>query len=275
MKQFRNKVAVVTGAGSGIGRALAQALAREGCRLALSDVRLESVQETVTQCAALGAEARAYALDVANRDAVYAHAEAVKADFGSVNLVINNAGVDLAASVQDMSWEDFEWLMAIDFWGVAYGSKAFLPHLIASGDGHLVNISSIFGMIGVPMQSAYNAAKFAVRGYTEALRQELVIAKLPVQVSAVHPGGIRTNIVQYTKRSAALADLDVDRLFERFARTSAEQAAAIILDGIRADRPRIFVGLDARLVDLIQRLLGHHYQTLICWLIGRMSARKT
>lgn len=275
MKQFRNKVAVVTGAGSGIGRALAQALAREGCRLALSDVRLESVQETVTQCAALGAEARAYALDVANRDAVYAHAEAVKADFGSVNLVINNAGVDLAASVQDMSWEDFEWLMGIDFWGVAYGSKAFLPHLIASGDGHLVNISSIFGMIGVPMQSAYNAAKFAVRGYTEALRQELLIAKLPVQVSAVHPGGIRTNIVQHTKRSAALADLDVDRLFERFARTSAEQAAAIILAGIRADRPRIFVGLDARLVDLIQRLAGHHYQTLICWLIGRMSARKT
>ncbi|MDX1800683.1 MAG: SDR family oxidoreductase, partial [Marinobacter sp.] len=161
MKELTNKVAVVTGAGSGIGRALAQALAARGCRLALSDVNETGLKETAANCGS--AEVRTYVLDVADRDAIYAHAEQVVGDFGQVNLVINNAGVALSASVREMTDDDFRWIMDIDFWGVAHGTRAFLPHLIASGDGHVVNISSVFGLIGVPKQSAYNAAKFAVR----------------------------------------------------------------------------------------------------------------
>ena len=160
MKDLNNRVAVVTGAGSGIGRALAVALAEKGCRLALSDVNETGLAETAAGCS--GAEVRTYTLDVSDRDAIYAHAEQVARDFGQVNLVINNAGVALSASVREMTDDDFKWVMDIDFWGVAHGTRAFLPHLIASGDGHVVNISSVFGLIGVPKQSAYNAAKFAV-----------------------------------------------------------------------------------------------------------------
>ena len=173
MKDLNNRVAVVTGAGSGIGRALAQALAAKGCRLALSDVNETGLAETAAACNET--EVRTYLLDVADRDAVYAHADQVASDFGAVNLIINNAGVALSASVREMTDEDFKWVMDIDFWGVAHGTRAFLPYLIASGDGHVVNISSVFGLIGVPKQSAYNAAKFAVRGFTEALRQEMIV----------------------------------------------------------------------------------------------------
>src|SRR5690554_6201481 len=166
MKDLKNKVAVVTGAGSGIGRALAHALAARGCRLALSDVNEAGLAETV---ATLDKNrVKTYRLDVSDRDEIYAHAEQVKADFGQVNLVINNAGVALSATVREMTDDDFKWVMDIDFWGVAHGTRAFLPHLIASGDGHVVNISSVFGLIGVPKQSAYNAAKFAVRGFTRS-----------------------------------------------------------------------------------------------------------
>ncbi|MEH6561284.1 MAG: SDR family oxidoreductase, partial [Marinobacter sp.] len=188
MKDLKNKVAVVTGAGSGIGRALAKALAMRGCRLALSDVNEEGLAETAA--AIEGSEVRTYRLDVGDRDAIYAHAAEVAKDFGQVNIIINNAGVALSASVREMTDADFEWIMNIDFWGVAHGTRAFLPHLIASGDGHVVNISSVFGLIGVPTQSAYNAAKFAVRGFTESLRQEMKLEKQPVAVSCVHPGGI-------------------------------------------------------------------------------------
>src|SRR5690554_8040080 len=192
MKDLNNKVAVVTGAGSGIGRALAKSLAARGCRLAISDVNEAGLAETAAELA--GKDVKTYSLDVSDRDAIYAHAEQVRADFGQVNLVINNAGVALSASVREMTDEDFAWVMDIDFWGVAHGTRAFLPHLIASGDGHIVNISSVFGLIGVPKQSAYNAAKFAVRGFSESLRQEMKMGKQPVSVSCVHPGGIRTNI---------------------------------------------------------------------------------
>ena len=161
MKDLNNKVAVVTGAGSGIGRALALSLAKRGCRLALSDVNDKGLAETAALVKK--AEVKTYHLDVADRDAIYAHAKEVVADFGKVNLIINNAGVALSASVREMSDEDFSWLMDINFWGVAHGTRAFLPHLIESGDGHVVNVSSVFGLIGVPKQSAYNAAKFAVR----------------------------------------------------------------------------------------------------------------
>lgn len=263
MKNLQQKVAVITGAGSGIGRALAQELACAGSRLALSDVNEQGLQQTVALCRSLGAEVRGYILDVADRDAVYAHAAEVLRDFGGVNLVVNNAGVALSAKIEELVWSDFEWLMGINFWGVTYGTQAFLPHLIASGDGHVVNISSVFGLVGIPKQGAYNAAKFAVRGYTEALRLEMRMQNHPVQVSCVHPGGIRTNIARAARKGESDRDRDLGRDFDKLAMTTPERAAQIIVRGILRDRGRILVGPDAGLFELLQRLLGIHYQPLV------------
>ncbi|MCK2148376.1 SDR family NAD(P)-dependent oxidoreductase [Marinobacter alexandrii] len=261
MKDLMNKVAVVTGAGSGIGRALAKALAARGCRLALSDVNGIGLAETVAGLKE--ADVRSYHLDVSDRDAIYAHAEAVAADFGQINLVINNAGVALSASIREMTDEDFKWVMDIDFWGVAHGSRAFLPHLIASGDGHVVNVSSVFGLIGVPKQSAYNAAKFAVRGFTEALRQEMKLEEQPVAVSCVHPGGIRTNIANAARMGRSENAAAQRKGFDKMAMTTPEKAAAIIVKGILKDESRILVGPDAWGIEAINRLLGAAYQPLV------------
>ncbi|MBE0486628.1 SDR family oxidoreductase [Marinobacter sp.] len=262
MKDLNNKVAVVTGAGSGIGRALACELAARGCRLALSDVNEAGLAETIAACAN-GTEAKSYRLDVSDRDAIYAHAEQVRADFGEINLVINNAGVALSASVREMTDDDFKWVMDIDFWGVAHGTRAFLPHLIASGDGHVVNISSVFGLIGVPKQSAYNAAKFAVRGFTESLRQEMKLENQPVQISCVHPGGIRTNIANSARMGKSENAAAQRKGFDKLAMTSPEKAAEIIIKGILKNESRILVGPDAWGIDAINRLLGSAYQPLV------------
>ena len=261
MKDLKNKVAVVTGAGSGIGRALASVLAAKGCRLALSDVNEAGLAETVAACG--GADVRSYLLDVSDREAIYAHAEQVRADFGKVNLVINNAGVALSASVREMTDEDFKWVMDIDFWGVAHGTRAFLPHLIESGDGHVVNISSVFGLIGVPKQSAYNAAKFAVRGFTESLRQEMKLENQPVQVSCVHPGGIRTNIANSARMGKSENGEAQRKGFDKIAMTTPDKAAEIIVKGILKNESRILVGPDAWGIDAINRLLGSAYQPLV------------
>ena len=260
MRRFADKVAVITGAGSGIGRALALDLAGHGAQLAISDISQERVDETVELCQKLGAQVRGYRLDVADRAAVLAHAEQVVGEFGRANLVINNAGVALAASVLDMKWDDLEWVMNIDFWGVVHGTKAFLPHLIASGDGHIVNISSVFGLVGVPTQSAYNAAKFAVRGFTEALRQEMAIGRYPVGVSCVHPGGVRTNIARDARTSSEADSSTVRERFDQTMPTSPAKAAQIILRGVRANHPRILVGPDAYAFDATARVLGPLYQ---------------
>ncbi|AHI28508.1 SDR family NAD(P)-dependent oxidoreductase [Marinobacter similis] len=261
MKDLTNKVAVVTGAGSGIGRALANALAARGCRLALSDVNEIGLAETVAGLKEV--EVRSYHLDVSDRDAIYAHADAVAADFGQVNLVINNAGVALSASIREMTDEDFKWVMDIDFWGVAHGTRAFLPHLIASGDGHVVNVSSVFGLIGVPKQSAYNSAKFAVRGFTEALRQEMKLEEQPVAVSCVHPGGIRTNIANAARMGKSENAAAQRKGFDKMAMTTPEKAAATIVKGILKDESRILVGPDAWGIEAINRLLGAAYQPLV------------
>ncbi len=276
MKSLKGKLAVVTGAGSGIGRALALNLAQRGCRVAASDINREAAAETVRGIKAAGGEARAYSLDVADREAVYGHATAVRKDFKSpANLVINNAGVGLAATVREMKWDDFEWLMGINFWGVCYGTQAFLPQLIESGDGHVVNVSSVYGMISGPLTSAYNAAKFGVRGYTESLRIEMKAARLPVQVSCVHPGGIRTNIAKTSRLAMPGADADrarFEKWFSRLTLTSPEKAARIIVSGVLANRPRILVGPDAKAIDLLQRLLGIRYQWLAGTLLSPMMA---
>ncbi|CCQ15053.1 short-chain dehydrogenase [Rhodococcus sp. AW25M09] len=277
MKNLGNKVAVVTGAGSGIGRALAIDLAGRGAQLALSDVDPRGLADTVASCEKVGAQTRSYELDVSDRAAMYFHADSVVSDFGRVNLVINNAGVALNADVLDMSWDDFEWVMNVDFWGVANGTKAFLPALIESGEGHLVNISSVFGLMGIPGQSAYNSAKFAVRGFTEALRQEMKIARHPVGVTCVHPGGIKTNIVANARGMDSLGDTDkVSEAFQRIARTTPTRAAQVILAGVEKNKPRVLIGPDARGFDAIARIIGPRYQDIMAPLnrLGTAAGKK-
>ncbi|WP_232677797.1 SDR family oxidoreductase [Nocardioides sp. R-C-SC26] len=261
MKSFAGRVAVITGAGSGIGQALALQLTRAGARVAVSDWSEAGLAETVALCAEVGDAPHSQVLDVRDRAAFEVYASAVVARFGQVNLVINNAGITIFGTVEESPYADIEKVMDVDFWGVVHGTKSFLPHLIASGDGHIVNISSIFGLFGVPTQSSYNAAKFAVRGFTESLRQEMLIAGHSVGVTCVHPGGIRTNIVN-NARASNTADLGaIQQLFDRtLTRTTADQAASTILRGVRADRPKVLIGLDAHLVDVVVRTLGATYQ---------------
>ncbi len=273
MKEFAGKVCVITGTGSGIGRALSLDLARRGARLAISDVNEAAAAATAESCRSAGArEVESYRLDVSDKAAVFAHADEVLARFGTVNLVINNAGVAMHQEVLETSVEDYEWIMGINFWGVVHGTKAFLPHLIASGDGHVVNISSLFGLIAVPRESGYNASKFAVRGFTEALRQEMLTARHPVGVSCVHPGGIKTAIARSARVPGGDAT-EVATSFEKIARLSPERAAEIILQGVERGRPRILVGGDARAIDLLQRVLGSGYQQLVYRAAARAEPR--
>ncbi|CAN5269522.1 SDR family oxidoreductase [soil metagenome] len=269
MRNFANRVAAVTGAGSGIGRSLAAQLAGQGCHLALSDIDATGLAATAAMLGTAPVTVTTSVVDVADRAAVDAWAKESGEAHGRVNLIINNAGVAMAGSVQDTPVEDYEWLMDINFWGVVYGTKAFLPLLREAGEGHVVNISSIFGLFSSPSQSAYNAAKFAVRGFTESLRQELDIDGGTVSATCVHPGGIATNIAKNARldpSANALLDTDVevarDR-FEKVLRTSADDAARAILKGVRRNARRVLIGPDAKAADLMQRSLPTGYQALI------------
>ena len=268
MKDFTGRVAAITGAGSGIGRALAVDLASRGAHLALCDIDEAGLAETVARCEGYGVKTTSQRVDVADRAAVEAWAERVVADHGKVNLVINNAGVALGATVESMRYEDFEWLMNINFWGVVYGTKAFLPHLKASGEGHVVNLSSIFGLISVPSQAAYNAAKFAVRGFTDTLRMELEVEGAPVSVTTIHPGGIKTNIATNARIDDSITEITGDPEkarsdFERAFITSPEKAARQILTAVQRDRRRALIGPDAKVVDFVSRLPAAVYQTVL------------
>jgi short-subunit dehydrogenase len=268
MKDFNGRVAAITGAGSGIGRALANELAKRGAHLALADIDDAGLAETVAQCEGRGVKITSQHVDVADRAAVEAWADRVVTDHGKVNLVINNAGVALGATIESVSYEDFEWLMGINFWGVVYGTKAFLPHLKASGEGHVVNLSSVFGLISVPSQSAYNAAKFAVRGFTDALRMELEISGAPVSVTTIHPGGIKTNIAKNARIDESLEEMTGDpekarAEFEKAFVTSPEKAARQILAAVQRDKRRALIGPDAKVVDFVSRLPAGFYQRII------------
>jgi NAD(P)-dependent dehydrogenase (short-subunit alcohol dehydrogenase family) len=270
-----DRVVVITGAGSGIGRALAVRAARGGALLALCDWDADGLAETVRLVEHAGAsKVRHDVVDVSDRPAVREWADGVVEQFGRVNLVVNNAGVTATGDFADLTYEDLEWIVGINFWGVVHGSKEFLPHLIASGDGALVNISSLFGLVSVPGQSAYNATKYAVRGLTEALREEMLLAGHPVTVTCVHPGGIRTGISRHGRKAAGLDGARIDALFEeRLARMSPDRAAGIILDGALAGKPRVLVGLDAHLVHHFARLAGARYQDVVARLTSRMPLR--
>ncbi|RZL10074.1 MAG: SDR family oxidoreductase [Rubrivivax sp.] len=278
MKNFKNQVAAITGAASGMGRTLAVELARRGCHLALSDVNEAGLQETATLARNHGVKVTTQRLDVSQREAVFAWADQVATDHGKVNLIFNNAGVALTVTLEAVKQSDFDWIMGINFWGVVYGTQAFLPHLKKSGDGHVINTSSLFGLMAIPSQGTYNSSKFAVRGYTEALRMELEMAKCGVSATCVHPGGIATNIatagridesiIQSTGKSAEKHRKLANKLINV---TTAEAAALQILSAVENNARRVLVGSDARFLDKVVRLLGSWYQVLVMRQVAKMN----
>lgn len=267
MKSFKNKVAAVTGAGSGIGQALAIELAKQGCHLALSDVNEAGLTKTVELLATYPVKVTTQKVDVANRTEIADWAKFVVDQHGQVNLIFNNAGVAMGSTAEGISYEDLEWLIGINFWGVVYGTKEFLPFLKQSGDGHIINISSMFGLTAQPTQSAYNASKFAVRGFTESLRQELDMQNAGVSATCIHPGGIRTNIAKAARMNNSVQSLGMDPVksqdaFDKLLRTPADDAAQQILEAVRKNRRRLLIGADAKVVDVIQRILPQGYQKI-------------
>ncbi len=272
MRDLNGKVAVVTGASSGIGRATALELARQGCDVAMcckSDV--DSLNEAAAEVRQLGRRALAAQVDVADREAVFAFAGRVISELGDVHILVNNAGVGLVAPVDKMEWEDFEWIMQINFWGVVYCTRAFLPQL-KKHPSHIVNVSSVWGLMGSPGQAAYTSSKFAVRGYTEALSMEL--ADTSVTVSVVHPGGVKTDIARKARFGAsfgAMKNHEVSvELLDRFSITSAERAAKILVKAIRRRRRRVLLGPDAVVLDALLRLFPSRYQRIFGSVIRRL-----
>jgi NAD(P)-dependent dehydrogenase (short-subunit alcohol dehydrogenase family) len=262
MSEFEKKIAVVTGAGSGIGRALATELSSRGAHLAISDIDADGLAQTAALVEGVGVNVHTQTLDVGDRDAFEAYAADVADRFGAVHQLYNNAGIAHSRTLLDSDYRDYERVFAVNLWGVIHGTKAFLPHLIASGNGHLINISSLNGYLAQEGMTHYCASKFAVRGFTESVRAEMLSAGLPVRVSCVHPGGIKTNIATAALQSASDLGLPVTAADERrlriyndkLLRMDPAKAARIILKGVEAGRPRILVGNDAKLVDLIVRL---------------------
>lgn len=277
MTLSKDSVAVVTGAASGIGRALTVRLAQEKIEgIAISDVQAAGLDETFQMVTDLGVKCSKHIVDVSNKDAVHEFSGAVVAEHGKATHLINNAGVGLLGTFEQISLEDFEWLMNINFWGVVYGCSYFLPILKEQRSAHIVNISSVFGLIAPPEQTAYCSAKFAVRGFTESLRHELEDTN--VRVSAVHPGGIKTNIARNSRLGESTPQDYKDqgvKFFDKVAQTSAEKAAEVIVNGIRANNPRILIGADAHAISYIHRLFPRRYLKVFERLAGhKLDLRK-
>ena len=281
---YANHVAAITGAGSGMGRELALHLAKMGCHLALSDINPEQLAQTKELLVGYDVKVTTTVLDVSDNKAVEAWADNVMAEHSKVNFIFNNAGVALYSTVEGSSIGELEWVMDINFWGVVYGTKAFLPLIknsvkeseIDTGKkdskprqfnehGHIINISSLFGLTAQPSQSAYNASKFAVRGFTESLRQELDIQRCGVSATSVHPGGIKTNIAKSARGNDSISDLGMRsgskaiRSFNKFLKFDASVAAWIILQAAATNQPRCLIGNDAKMIDAVQRVFPSRY----------------
>jgi len=273
----------VTGAASGIGRALAIELAARGADLALADRDEAGLQsaaaEIATSSTRTGATRKVslHRLDIGDSEAVTAFAREAIATHPALNIVINNAGVALLGQFHEIDQAQMEWLFNINFWGAVHATRAFLPHLASQPASHIVNLSSIFGIVAPPGQTAYSAAKFAVRGFSEALRHELQMAKSPIRLSVVHPGGIKTNIVRNSRAGTGVTDNErrvqsIER-FDAIAQTSAKDAALRIIKGIEKNEPRILIGSDARFMDLLQRFRPATYWNVMAKRIEKASKR--
>lgn len=289
---YRDHVAAITGAGSGMGRELAIHLAQMGCHVALSDINSEQLAETKQLLVGYDINVSTAVLDVSDNKAVQAWADSVMSDHGKVNFIFNNAGVALSSTVEGCSISELEWVMDINFWGVVYGTKAFLPLIknsvkqseVASDSsdgskdskprqfaehGHIINVSSLFGLTAQPSQSAYNSSKFAVRGFTESLRQELEIQHCGVSATCVHPGGIKTNIANNARGNDSVSDIGMHtgdkaiRSFNKLLKFDASDAAWIILHAAATDQPRCLIGNDAKTVDAVQRAFPSHYSQVL------------
>ncbi len=277
MKSFKNKVAAITGAGSGIGQQLAVLLAKQGCHLSLSDVNEQGLAKTVELVKDTHVRVTTKKVNVAKVEEVRDWAAETVNDHGSVNMIFNNAGVALSSTVEGASYEELEWIVNINFWGVVYGTKEFLPLIKKSGEGHIINISSLFGLTAQPTQSAYNATKFAVRGFTESLRQELDMENCGVSALCVHPGGIRTNIANAAKMNDSIRSLGMHpeksaKSFNKLLRCPPEEAARQIIEAVQKDKRRLLIGNDAKTLDLIQRILPTGYQRVTAF-ATKLSSR--
>ncbi|MEO8318507.1 MAG: SDR family NAD(P)-dependent oxidoreductase [Bradyrhizobium sp.] len=277
MTAISGSAAAVTGAASGIGRALALELARRGCDLALADRDEAGLQALAAEIANIpGCKVSVHRVDVGEPGQIRDFAVAAIAAHPSLNILINNAGVALLGGFSEVDQAQMEWLININFWGVVHGTRAFLPHLGAQRAAHIVNLSSIFGIIAPPGQTAYCAAKFAVRGFSESLRHELAMANSPVKLSVVHPGGVSTNIVRNSRTGSGVSDNarraeSIDR-FDAMARTTPPAAALRIIEGIEKNQPRILIGGDARFMDLLQRFRPATYWAVLAKRLARVTA---
>jgi short-subunit dehydrogenase len=278
MTAIRGSTAAITGAANGIGRALAIELAVRGCNLALADrdgAALRAVADEIT--AAHSRKVTTHVFDIGDAEAIAAFADAAASAHPALNILVNNAGVALMGTFSEIDLAEMEWLININFWGVVRGTRAFLPHLSLQQRAHIVNLSSIFGIIAPPGQSAYAAAKFAVRGFSESLRHELAAANSPVKLSVVHPGGIATHIARNSRIGAGMTDNErraksIER-FEAAAKTTPHEAALRIIRGIEKDEPRILIGGDARMLDLLQRFRPATYWKVLSRRIEKAQAK--
>lgn len=269
MKDLKGKVAAVTGAASGIGRCLAINLADAGCSVAMADVDAKGLEETAKMMEGKNVLVTSHVVDVSDREQVYGFAEEVVERHGKVNMIINNAGVSVSSALEDVTYEDLEWIIGINLWGVIYGTKAFLPYLKEQPEGHIVNISSVHGIFTNPRVGSYCTSKFAVRGFTQTLRQEL--RGSTVGVSCVHPGGIKSDIVRSTRfyESAELkrSHEEASEMFDKYiVWTSADKAARTIIAGVRKNKRRILVGPDAHIYAFLERMFPNSFQALMAYI---------
>jgi short-subunit dehydrogenase len=278
MTTIRGSTAAITGAANGIGRALAIELAARGCNLALADRDGAALQTVASEIATTYSQKiTTHVFDVSDIKAIEAFAKDAVTAHPTLNILVNNAGVALMGTFAEIDLSEMEWLININFWGVVRGTRAFLPHLSLQRQAHIVNLSSIFGIIAPPGQCSYAAAKFAVRGFSESLRHELQAANSPVKLSVVHPGGIATHIARNSRTGSGMTDNErraksIER-FEAASKTSPQQAALRIIKGIENNEPRILIGSDARMMDLLQRFRPATYWKVLSRRIEKAAAK--